>query len=514
MGFKEPWLGLVVKLQVRFKDEKLYVAREYMYDMDLPAVLTALMFKTLRFRKWSDSRWLSVGESCRTLLGACLLGLPQLVRYIIASGRASKYFIGGMAEHSTPKVMHMACIVATSSFASDVVVGMLMKDDRLARQLDTIDRVVRESIHRTERTHPSVWAGLAALAQLQPRTLCNDAVDAAVTSGAYLAAKLREARRLPWSLCRGDHAMNLARLEAGAEPEELVSKKIWEGLRIGMPRSIFLEGLRLMEQCCWTANATEQAHRSASGLIRQHRQYSAETLQARSLVAQSLPLWAVSQEGKKIDRLQSRLVRVLRRKPKLFTGRQLYVRELNAEASKTKRNGRLVPARIQKQIMKKQSGAWAAMPRARRADYELRSIVAREERRQLHYDEANKVMQAIAELSNTISKRSSAENPLRMSRCKWSADMVKKFEEAMGSTLYSNKRLRKLRQARPCKVGPARSEVQRVLEGIELPTGRAARASPGWARPLAYHRSYFQSCIFRFERAGCCEYWKFALGVQ
>ena len=357
MGFPGQWLGMLVKLQVRFKDEKLYIAREYMYDADLPAVLTALMFKTWRLRKWSDSRWLSVGESCRTLLSACLLGLPHRVRFIISTGRASKYFIGGMAEHLTPRVVHMACIVATSSFASDVVVGMLMKDDRLPRHLGEIDRAVKESILRTERIHPHVWAVLAAVAEIQPRTLCNDAVEAAVTSGAYLSAKLREARRMPWALCRGDHALNLARLEAGAEPAELVSKKIWKALHVGMPRSIFLEGLRRMEQCCWTASAAEQAHRSASGLMRQHRQCGAETLRAMGLAGTKYSLCGRSRMGnKKIDRLRHRLETTLRRQPNRFTGRQLYVRELNAQAATNKSDGRLAPSRVDKQLIKNRRG--------------------------------------------------------------------------------------------------------------------------------------------------------------
>ena len=48
MGVREPRLGLLATLQVGFKDETLYTARECRRGANLPAVVTASMLKTWR----------------------------------------------------------------------------------------------------------------------------------------------------------------------------------------------------------------------------------------------------------------------------------------------------------------------------------------------------------------------------------------------------------------------------------------------------------------------------------
>ena len=51
--------------------------------MDLVSAIVACLLKTWQFRKFTESRWLTVGTSCRVLSAAILTGIDDLYRTIM-----------------------------------------------------------------------------------------------------------------------------------------------------------------------------------------------------------------------------------------------------------------------------------------------------------------------------------------------------------------------------------------------------------------------------------------------
>ena len=91
VGLSEPWAQLCVRLQIRWSEESLTIAEHLEHDAACPEQMCALFMHVWRFRTWSTSRSCGVGESCCTLLGSLFLGLEDLVSYILADEKTSKY---------------------------------------------------------------------------------------------------------------------------------------------------------------------------------------------------------------------------------------------------------------------------------------------------------------------------------------------------------------------------------------------------------------------------------------
>ena len=67
----------LVSLRALFRDEHLEVAAELQNDPDLWDKLTFALLQVMRFQKYSESRWLTIGCSMRTLVASLLLGLSS-----------------------------------------------------------------------------------------------------------------------------------------------------------------------------------------------------------------------------------------------------------------------------------------------------------------------------------------------------------------------------------------------------------------------------------------------------
>ena len=94
------------------------------------------------FVPFSDSRWITIGCNCRTLVASLLLGLPSLVKEIRDDPRSSDYDIGqwdclGKDER---RFIVMSSVV---SYVSDAACSQIFEDQRLARIADNVKGEVK-----------------------------------------------------------------------------------------------------------------------------------------------------------------------------------------------------------------------------------------------------------------------------------------------------------------------------------------------------------------------------------
>eukprot|EP00971_Amphidinium_carterae_P230639 4577290-Amphidinium_carterae.1 len=57
----------------------------------------------MRFRRASESRWVTIGEACRTITAARLCGLDGLLEQVRAVPGTSDFYLGGVTR-MTPDV--------------------------------------------------------------------------------------------------------------------------------------------------------------------------------------------------------------------------------------------------------------------------------------------------------------------------------------------------------------------------------------------------------------------------
>ena len=140
------------------------------------------------------------------------------------------------------------------------------------------------------------------------------------------------------------------------------------GGRLGLRR------LELLSKASWTTLNEEVAHNVASGLMRAHRAYGSATLQSRSQLIQFQPLVSQAPLEKRLAEKQQQLARVDAKQPAKFTGRQLYVRELNCEAQEQRLRGKQVPDDIHIEILARHGARWAALSGNRKREYEEKAV--------------------------------------------------------------------------------------------------------------------------------------------
>eukprot|EP00974_Lingulodinium_polyedra_P048550 4662391-Lingulodinium_polyedra.AAC.1 len=60
------------------------------------------MLAVFRFKKFTNSRWCTVRDSCRSLVAALALGLSGLVKMARANPKTSEYYIHGFSQLTAP----------------------------------------------------------------------------------------------------------------------------------------------------------------------------------------------------------------------------------------------------------------------------------------------------------------------------------------------------------------------------------------------------------------------------
>lgn len=172
----------MLSTQLRFESGELRIAESFKDRMDTPQVIMTLLLKAWDFRTWSDSRWISLGKSCRTLVLSLLLGLQDLVGFVLKQPHTSTYYLSGFPGHCTDKVKMMCTIVSMSSSGADQSLLLVMEDDRLPLVAADVVSALETSMHFTEHMDSSVWKVLASLCSCSAAELRHICVSASLTA--------------------------------------------------------------------------------------------------------------------------------------------------------------------------------------------------------------------------------------------------------------------------------------------------------------------------------------------
>ena len=102
------------------------------------------MLGVFRFRKFTESRWVTVGEACRRLIASQMVGLPGLVDLIRKDEHASDYYIHGYWVNMNSSALRFAVLAGLASRPVDALLLEILKDNRLAGRLDALELCMEE----------------------------------------------------------------------------------------------------------------------------------------------------------------------------------------------------------------------------------------------------------------------------------------------------------------------------------------------------------------------------------
>jgi len=340
-----------VNLQLRWHQGRLHIGEHLRHDPRRRELLCSAFTHVFRFRSFSSSRWCGVAETARRWVGASLIELQSLVRCILAEPPSHKFFLQGFSRF-TAKVQHMLAVVVCSRSVADGVLNLLQEDDRVVRNLKTIEDEMQASLLYVMNLPELVIQIFAESSGINEHQLRQEATQAATVQVAHSGGALREVCGHPWSLAVGDVRASLQCLSSGARPREETAAKIFDLMEIGVAIEELVHGLSWLLDVTWLTSPVEQGHAAASRLLRRHKQFGTRSTQARSLIIHLVPLFSEVPEEVQIARLHQQVDRLHRIQPDSITGRHILFGDMQRLTKEQRGRGRCIAKDFGKQTWK------------------------------------------------------------------------------------------------------------------------------------------------------------------
>ena len=481
---------------------QLQVAATCMSDPAFMEQLSATLLAVWQFTAFTETRWISVGTSCRCFTFGLLTGIESLVAKIRQDPRCSDFHIHGFAR-LTPGLKEMVVQCAFISYVPESCLSELAADARVGLRLEELKQAVKDEVLYLANLEESVWALAGQACHLAGRELRSKVLYGAHTAIGFMTQQLfAPARQYPWCL-GGDVPSNLEALAAGPEPPEAVSSKIWRLMHMGYNKQQLVAGVNLLMQCSWSTSTAEQLRASAALARRHHPDYQPESLVVRSFVHSLRGLLpGISPEARQWQKSMHGLQALQARQPERINGRHIFVKEL-AELAKTKASSSASPEALQhirRTIWRKHGQRWDAMSRERRAYYEEKAAKARAQARadiEARTTEAKAALE-VGAMRVKEAQALEAQGPMLLSACRWTAKDEQNIADLMGSAKFNDGRVVGLRaQASQAPSLPSAAD-QAALAQMPVAEVLVPPLKQQWLASLCHNREAFAGCILLF----------------
>ena len=348
MGATHDMIDVLVSLNLHWAGGSLFCNGRHKEDPDIHTRICNAILYVWKFRKFTESRWTTVGIVCKALTASLAIGLADLVATVLED--SSQYYMHGF-NRLTPELRNCAgsccqtklnknrqaantqrqkqqnknkqtdnkqteqCLAPTPcsdprkyaavasvcSQVTDTAMFFLLKDDRLGKRGPELNRELTAAVQRIASLSGYTWGRLAEVVgeEETAESMRSDTIRSTHVAGAYMERKFMVATRgSPWRYCRGDLDAQLEALAAGPMPDEPTGRKLRILLDRGYPKPLLRDALRLLAQCQWSTTTIEQGHGSLAVVHQYHKGYGPMSLTQRAFIHMLKVLVAESAEAK------------------------------------------------------------------------------------------------------------------------------------------------------------------------------------------------------------------------
>jgi hypothetical protein len=190
LGVEANMLDDFVEINPWFRNGQLHVSRALEADSGKMETLSALLLYLFKFRAFTDSRWVTMGPSLRTVLASLAVGLEALVRISRADPKTTDYHLHGF-DRLNAKHKEYFAVVSIVAWIPDSLQYELLTDERVALRASELQQTVSDEINWVHGLSDFTWGRLAELCSsaLTPHALKNSTLHAAHVSAAYIDDK-------------------------------------------------------------------------------------------------------------------------------------------------------------------------------------------------------------------------------------------------------------------------------------------------------------------------------------
>ena len=509
-----------LKMHWDYKDKVLRIDDTWQTRDDAMSEISGALLGVYHFRPFSDSRWVTIGCNCRTLVASLMLGLHSLVDEI-RSGACSDYDIGqwdclGKDER---RFIAMSSIV---SYVSDCACSKLFEDHRVARIAPDVKREMQEELMWLETQQDYIWDSVVSIfgeGEMTASRLKSDIIAGAHISASYFYMKcLSQAAEYPWCLARGDQDKKLSALKEGPQPDQPTAAKIWWLLQRGMSRHQLKAGLDLLLDAPWATAATEQGHAMGALVKRMHHEIGQHSLVARAMVYGFTKLMpTLTQEEKLVAKLKGDLAKLEKKNPDKVHAKQMFFADMMQLSNEWQRAGRMKQgADRAKKIMKQHDSWFAKLSDWQREGYEHQAAVKSSKSHKELVEAKWSLRDKIRLEQDRAEEAKKGRHPLTLTACKLQPrqmeQMGRDWQEWSVSHADAERRIKSF-----CAAPTVDNKLQADLNEIEV-AERCLIRNPNVARPwwLVYvvkHRYQFQNTVWAVH-GDTTTYHKFLFAMQ
>lgn len=292
IGVRAEILPEVMRVDPRWGSHsaRLLVSQGMQNEDDWQGMVVSVVMYFMRFQSFSETRWAGVGPSCRLMLSAHSVGLPQIVKLVYSRAGLTTYHLGGYKTLGKRHFRYMA-IAALATVPCESFNLEIMQDDRFLKRSAELRGLLHERARWVEGLAIQTWNSLAKL-------ICEDETGAHLRDmtlrgmhrmSAYLSQHgFEQLQSFPLRLTQGVVKERLAELSStDLECLDPVSKRIRTCLRTGfVPEGILVRSLELLRESPCSTCLVEKAHGAGSIVRNCHACLSPTMLCHWALLAQ------------------------------------------------------------------------------------------------------------------------------------------------------------------------------------------------------------------------------------
>jgi len=118
-----------------------------------------ILLSLWRFKQYSEGRWVSSGDSCRSLVAGMLTGLPSLIAEVIEDEAESNFHINGFTRLQE-EMKQFVVIVAFASYPSDTALRLLLGNGRFLKIAGDLKASLDEEVGYLAGLRAFTWSSL------------------------------------------------------------------------------------------------------------------------------------------------------------------------------------------------------------------------------------------------------------------------------------------------------------------------------------------------------------------
>lgn len=342
----------------------LHVSAHLAEDVDVVEKVTFVIVYMTKWRRFCDSRWVTIGPSCRPLLWCLCIGLEQWVSLTRADPSETDYHLHGFSR-LTPNVKRCCAVAAIAANVVDAVLTEALLDDRLVRRAEELKQAMLDEALWVRGIDSFVWDRLATAvgATQMGVDLANAAIHASYVQVAFAQSKVFDVlESYPWKLAIGDIETNLRELAASSDPiSDSTTHKIRILLRQGYNTEQLKLGVSLFKEISWSTVAVEQAHASAACIHKFHPSYEAFMLSSRATLHQCRHLFLKTPEDRAGAKEASKLATMKKRSPFKASGRHAFLASLMEQGRMAIPKGSKLSSSFVRDVMRQRTAWFSAL---------------------------------------------------------------------------------------------------------------------------------------------------------